>query len=59
MNVPLHWTTALGFSADSGPSGNTAVIGVSGFDPGVPNRGDRSGLVGKRIYRLTETTPTA
>lgn len=49
MNCPLHWTDAPGISADSVVSGN----------PASPNSAGRSGFVGERIYRLTETTPTA
>jgi hypothetical protein len=59
MTIPLHRTTVLGFDAESGASGNPVAIGASGFDPAAPNRGAWSGLVGKRMYRLTETTPTA
>lgn len=59
MNCPLHRTTVLGFAADSVGSGNRAADGRSGAIPAWPNRGVRSGLVGKRMYRLTETTPTA
>ena len=59
MNCPLHRTTALGFDAASGGSGIRAVLGASGVGPAAPNRGDRSGLVGKRMYRLTEIAPTA
>jgi hypothetical protein len=53
MNCPLHRITVLGFDAESGASGNQAPIGASGSNPVGPNPGDRSGLVGKRMYRFT------
>lgn len=59
MNCPLHRTTALGFAADSDASGNAVAFGATGYGPAMPNRDDRSGLVGKRIYRLAEIAPTA
>jgi hypothetical protein len=60
MNCPFHRTAALGFDADSsGGSGNPTVIGATGGSRTAPNPGDWSGLVGKRMYRLTETAPTA
>lgn len=49
MKCPLHRTDVLGFLADSVASGN----------PAGPNPAGRSEFMGERIYRLTETTPTA
>jgi hypothetical protein len=59
MIDPLHWTTVLGSDAESGASANSAAIDAPGFGPVASNRGNRSGLVGKRMYRLTEIAPTA